>query len=86
MCPKPLSAADVAQLHQQDLGDTGPVWLPGADVLFDEKRHTAFCLVEAPDENAIREMHKYAHGQVPHRLIEVDPVIVEAFLGRVGRS
>ncbi len=28
-------------------------------------------------------MHEKAHGDVPHRVIEVDPDIVESFLGRI---
>ena len=79
-----VTAADVAQMHQRDLEIQDRFGCRGLTYWFDEKRKTAFCLIEAPDENAIREMHKHAHGQVPHRLIEVDPFVVEAFLGRVG--
>lgn len=28
-------------------------------------------------------MHDHAHGEVPHRIIEVDETIVESFLGRI---
>lgn len=28
-------------------------------------------------------MHNHAHGEVPHRIIEVDDSIVESFLGRI---
>ena len=79
-----VTAADMAQLHQRDLKIQDRFGCRGLTYWFDEKRKTAFCLIEAPDENAIREMHKHAHGEVPHRLIEVDPFVVEAFLGRVG--
>ena len=51
---------------------------------FDEARCTAFCLVEAPDKNAIQQAHDEAHGNVPSEIIEVDPAVVEAFLGRVS--
>lgn len=44
---------------------------------------TAFCLIEAPNSNAIIEMHKKAHGNVPHQIIEVDKTIIESFLGRI---
>jgi class 3 adenylate cyclase len=50
---------------------------------FDEARHTAFCLVEASDKVAIQKTHAEAHGMVPHEIIEVDPAVVAAFLGRV---
>ncbi len=50
---------------------------------FDEARFTTFCLVEAPDKATIQKVHAEAHGLVPHEIIEVDPAVVEAFLGRV---
>ncbi|NND69956.1 MAG: DUF4242 domain-containing protein [Rhodothermales bacterium] len=50
---------------------------------FDEERCTSFCLVDAPNKEAIQTAHDEAHGFVPHEIIEVDPGIVEAFLGRV---
>jgi len=50
---------------------------------FDELRSTAFCLVDAPNKDAIQKAHAEAHGSIPHEIIAVDPTIVEAFLGRV---
>lgn len=50
---------------------------------FDEPRCTAFCLVDAPNKAAIQQAHAEAHGSIPNEIIEVDPSIVEAFLGRV---
>lgn len=51
---------------------------------FDEERCTSFCLVDAPSKEAIQIAHDEAHGFVPHEIIEVDPSIVETFLGRVS--
>ncbi len=78
-----VTAENVAQLHQQDLKIQHKFNCRGLTYWFDEKRKTAFCLVEAPNEKAIIEMHNQAHGQVPHRVIEVDASIVESFLGRI---
>lgn len=50
---------------------------------FDEERHTSFCLIEAPSKEALQNAHNEAHGSVPHEIIEVEPSIVESFLGRV---
>ncbi len=50
---------------------------------FDEARSTAFCLVDAPNKEAIQRAHDEAHGKIPSEIIEVDPAVVEAFLGRV---
>lgn len=78
-----VTAENVAQLHQQDLKIQHKFGCRGLTYWFDEKRKTAFCLIEAPDEKAILEMHNQAHGEVPHRVIEVEASIVESFLGRI---
>ena len=78
-----VTAENVAQLHQKDLKIQHKFNCRGLTYWFDEKRKTAFCLIEAPNEKALIKMHKQAHGQVPHRVIEVDANIVESFLGRI---
>ncbi|MEP6948900.1 MAG: nickel-binding protein [Ginsengibacter sp.] len=78
-----VTAEDVAQIHQEDLKIQSQFGCRGLTYWFDDKRKTAFCLIEAPDPQAIRDMHDRAHGQVPHSVIEVDPGIVESFLGRL---
>lgn len=78
-----VTAEDVAHLHSQDLKIQDKFGCRGLTYWFDEKRKTAFCLIEAPDGEAIQNMHNHAHGQVPHWVIEVDPRIVESFLGRI---
>lgn len=78
-----VTAEIVAQLHHEDLKIQHKYSCRGLTYWFDDSRKTAFCLIEAPDQNAIYEMHKHAHGEVPHQIIEVDPTIVESFLGRI---
>ncbi len=78
-----VTAEHVAQLHQQDLKVQDQFGCRGLTYWFDDKRKTAFCLIEAPDMKALEDMHNHAHGQVPHRIIEVEPSIVESFLGRI---
>ena len=78
-----VTAENVAQLHQEDLKIQDQFSCRGLTYWFDDKRKTAFCLIEAPNARAIHKMHKQAHGQVPHRVIEVDASIVESFLGRI---
>jgi AraC-like DNA-binding protein len=78
-----VTAENVAQLHQEDLKIQDNFGCRGLTYWFDEKRKTAFCLVEAPNENALYEMHRQAHGQVPNQIIEVDIGVVESFLGRI---
>ena len=78
-----VTAEYVAQLHQQDLKVQDQFGCRGLTYWFDDKRKTAFCLIEAPNMKALEDMHNHAHGQVPHRIIEVEPSIVESFLGRI---
>ena len=78
-----VTAEIVADLHQKDLKIQHKFNCKGLTYWFDEKRKTAFCLVEAPNKEAIKEMHDKAHGEVPHQIIEVDTAVVESFLGRI---
>ncbi len=78
-----VTAEIVADLHQKDLQIQHLFNCKGLTYWFDDKRKTAFCLVEAPDKEAIQKMHDYAHGVVAHRIIEVDGAVVESFLGRI---
>ncbi|MBU3928727.1 MAG: DUF4242 domain-containing protein [Bacteroidetes bacterium] len=78
-----VTAEIVAQIHQEDLKIQQKYDCRGLTYWFDDTRKTAFCLIEAPDRNAIIQMHDHAHGNVPHQIIEVDKTIVESFLGRI---
>ena len=78
-----VTAENVAQLHQQDLKIQNQFGCRGLTYWFDDKRKTAFCLIEAPDKKTLQKMHNQAHGQVPNSIIEVEPSIVESFLGRI---
>ena len=78
-----VTAEHVAQLHQQDLKVQHQFNCQALTYWFDEKRKMAFCLIEAPNKQALQEMHDQAHGEVPHQIIEVDASIVESFLGRI---
>jgi AraC-like DNA-binding protein len=78
-----VTAENVAQLHQEDLKMQDQFGCRGLTYWFDNKRKTAFCLIEAPNVKAIHKMHNKAHGQVPNSIIEVEASIVESFLGRI---
>ncbi len=77
------TAEDVAAAHQKDLAIQGQHACKGLTYWFDEQRGTAFCLIEAPTEAAVRAMHKEAHGLIPNLIVEVDAATVAGFLGRV---
>ncbi len=80
---KEINADHVAQIHQEDLKVEHQFGCKGLTYWFDDKRRTAFCLIDAPSKEALQEMHDYAHGAVPTNIIEVDPNLVESFLGRI---
>lgn len=78
-----VTAEHVAQLHQADLKIESDYGCRGFTYWFDGDRKTAFCLIEAPNIEALKKMHDEAHGDIPHNIIEVDKTIVESFLGRI---
>ena len=73
----------ITNAHEKDLEIQGKHNCKFITYWFDDDRHTGFCLVDAPDKEALQKTHNEAHGDIPHEIIEVDPKIVEAFLGRV---
>ena len=73
----------VADAHQKDLALQDKYHLKFLTYWFDESRCTAFCLIEAPNQETIERAHDEAHGSVPNEVLEVDPAVVEAFLGRI---
>src|SRR6476659_6806860 len=78
--------AAVANAHDLDLAVQEKYQVQFLTYWFDEPRCTAFCLIVSPDKETLQKAHNEAHGLVPNEIIEVDPSIVEAFLGRVKDS
>jgi hypothetical protein len=73
----------LADAHQRDITLQDKYDVKFLTYWFDEERCTAFCLVEAPDRETIERAHCEAHGLVPNEVLEVDPNVVDAFLGRI---
>lgn len=78
-----VTAKDVAAAHQEDLKIQEKYGCRGLTYWFDEDRQMAFCLIEGPNKEAVKGMHKEAHGLVPYEIIEVESQIVKTFLGRI---
>ena len=78
-----VKARDVAEAHRRDMLIQDSHTCKCMTYWIDEKRGNVFCLIEAPDEGSVKEMHNNAHGLVPHRIIEVNDTVVESFLGRI---
>jgi AraC-like DNA-binding protein len=81
--PDEVTAEHLARMHQEDLKVEHLFGCKGMTYWCDEKRKLAFCLIQAPNEKAIEDMHNHAHGGYPHKIIEVDATLVESFLGRI---
>lgn len=81
--PDGVTAKDIAEMHQADLKIELEFRCRCLTYWCDERRRTAFCLIEAPSKEAIKELHETSHGAVPQRIIEVNDTLVESFLGRI---
>jgi len=79
-----VTARDVAEAHRKDMLIQHHHACNCITYWIDEKRGNAFCLIEAPDKEAVVELHKNAHGLTPNRIIEVNNSVVESFLGRIS--
>lgn len=79
-----VKARDVAEAHRRDLLIQNDHACNCMTYWIDEKRGNVFCLIEAPNREAVEEMHKNAHGLIPNKIIEVNDTVVESFLGRIN--
>lgn len=78
-----VKAKDVAEAHRKDLLHQHEYGCNCMTYWIDEERETIFCLIDAANKDAVKEMHSKAHGLVPNKIIEVSSSIVESFLGRI---
>ncbi len=78
-----VKAIDVAEAHQKDLLIQKDFSCTCMTYWIDESRDSVFCLIDAPDANAVRELHNRSHGLEPHKIIPVSKTVVESFLGRI---
>jgi Protein of unknown function (DUF4242) len=76
----------IAAAHERDLAIQGKYGVRFITYWVDEVRSKVFCLVDAPNKDALQKVHDDAHGGVANEIIEVDPAVVEAFLGRITGS
>ena len=78
-----VKAKDVAEAHRKDLLCQGEYGCNCMTYWIDEERETIFCLIDAVNKDAVKEMHSKAHGLIPNKIIEVSSSIVQSFLGRI---
>jgi len=78
-----VEAQDVAEAHRKDLLIQDAHNCKCITYWIDEARGNAFCLIDAPSEKVVEEIHRKAHGLVPNKVIEVSNELVQSFLGRI---
>ncbi len=70
--PEAITPEEVAQIHQQDLKVQHKFGCRALTYWFAANRNKAFCLIEAPNKEAMLSIHKYSHGQVPNKVSDVE--------------
>jgi class 3 adenylate cyclase len=78
------TAASIAEVHRKDLEVQDRYGVKFLTYWYDQERGTTFCLIDAPDAEAARQVHEAAHGAIAQDIIPVDLSAVEAFLGRIA--
>lgn len=78
-----VKAKDVAAAHRLDLLHQNDYNCNCITYWIDEQRETVFCLIEAPEKDAVEKLHSHAHGLIPNKIIEVKNEVVQSFLGRI---
>lgn len=78
-----ITAENAAKAHLQDLLYQDEFDCNCMTYWVDETKDSAFCLIEAPNPRAVKELHDKAHGLITHQIIEVNSTVVESFLGRI---
>jgi hypothetical protein len=67
-----VSAKDVADAHMKDLEEQGKYGVNYKSYWVDESAGKIFCLVDAPDAEAAKTVHREAHGLVADEIYEVE--------------
>ena len=78
-----ILAKHAAEAHREDIKIQDEYGCRCMTYWVDEERGNAFCLIDAPNIEAVQKMHNRAHGLIPHDIVEVNSNVVEAFLGRI---
>lgn len=77
------TAEDLRKAHQADLDVQGKYGVNYRRYWHNEQCGKVFCLVDAPNAEAAMKVHAEAHGLLAEKIIEVDPDMIDGFLGGV---
>jgi class 3 adenylate cyclase len=76
-----VHAHDVAHAHFKDVEVQGRHGVDYKKYWFNQDAGKLYCLVEAPDAEAAQRVHLEAHGLAAEKFIEIDPDLVDGFMG-----
>ena len=76
-----VHAEDVAHAHLKDVEVQGHYDVEYKKYWFNQAAGKLFCLVEAPNAEAAQRVHLEAHGLAAEKFIEIDPDLVDGFMG-----
>jgi len=80
-CVHGVTPEDVANAHHRDVEIQKKYGVSYSKYWFNQAAGKVFCLCEAPDPETAVKVHREAHGLIPDKLIEVQPELIEGFLG-----
>ena len=81
-----VDAKALAEAHAADIRVQGKYGVKFLTYWLDEPRGRGFCLVDAPDAEAVNIVHREAHGEIAGEVMPVDIGTVESFLGAIGET
>lgn len=76
-----ITSDQLAQAHAADVETQEKYGVKYQKYWVNHQCGKVFCLMEAPNAAAAEQVHREAHGFVASKLVEVQPEVVEAFLG-----
>ena len=79
-----LTPEALAQAHAADVAEQGKHGVEYVKYWVNQDTGKVFCLCHAPTPEAARAVHANAHGIVAEKIIEVDPDMLDGFMGAVG--
>ena len=76
-----ITPEQLAEAHAADVETQKKYGVEYKRYWVNHKCGKVFCLAEAPNAAAAEQVHREAHGFVAEKIVEVQPEVVEAFLG-----
>jgi len=76
-----VSAEDLAAAHAADVKIQAQYGVEYHKYWFNREKGKVFCICSAPDKESAALVHRHSHGLEASKIIEVDPEMVDGFLG-----